>query len=270
MGLNGTARKEIDPSQLEKRTEMDAFNSSSYYKKAPEILFGTSARGSLVNPNNTPGPGQYRMKSTMDKQMWSDLKTPCKFSLRSRQKFGDPNEKTMNKDAANAPGPGSYQLTGKFLSGKNSRDIKFPKGAEQVSKDVLGPGPGSYTHPDSMGKQVLSTRKTPSQIPFGSEERKGMAVKGASDVGPGEYGPLRSACDTQVESTKTTAGQIKFGTGYKKIKEQKKIDMREPSPGPGSYRLPGGLGTTGKGQPYPNSRGASMSGRNKFGSPFGQ
>ena len=50
----------------------------------------------------------------------------------------------------------------------------------------------------------------------------------------------------------------------------KKLDMREPSPGPGSYRLPGGLGTTGKGQPYPNSRGASMSGRNKFGSPFGQ
>ena len=55
-----------------------------------------------------------------------------------------------------------------------------------------------------------------------------------------------------------------------KVKEQKKLDMREPSPGPGSYRLPGGLGTTGKGQPYPNSRGASMSGRNKFGSPFGQ
>ena len=66
MGLLKTNKK-IDPTTLPRRTEMDSFNASSYYKKAPEILFGTGSRPPLYNPNQTPGPGQYPMKSTMSK-----------------------------------------------------------------------------------------------------------------------------------------------------------------------------------------------------------
>ena len=262
-------KKTITDEDLVPRTEMDSFNSSSYYKKQPEILFGTGSRPPMYNPNNTPGPGTYPYKSTLGKQMITDLQTPCQFSLRSRQKFGDPNEKSLNKTAAAEPGPGSYTLTGKFLSGRNPRNIKFPNGTEPADKNVMGPGPGSYKTPEAMGYQIESAKTNPGRIPFGSEERKGMAVVGASDVGPGEYSNIKSACEIQVESTKITSGKIKFGTGYKKFKNEKKLDMKEPSPGPGSYRLPGGLGTVGKGQPYPNSRTVSMSGRNKFGDPFG-
>ena len=42
----------------------------------------------------------------------------------------------------------------------------------------------------------------------------------------------------------------------------------DPSPGPGSYMLPGGVSTRAKGTPFRNSPAAMLSGRNKFGSPF--
>ncbi len=40
----------------------------------------------------------------------SNFRTPGQFSLRSRQKFGDPNEKSMNKHAALEPGYSYYIL----------------------------------------------------------------------------------------------------------------------------------------------------------------
>ncbi len=55
-------------------------------------------------------------------------------------------------------GPGHYDLTGKFISGKDPRHIVFPKGAIPKDKSGMGPGPGSYKPLESMGKQVLSTK----------------------------------------------------------------------------------------------------------------
>ena len=40
----------------------------------------------------------------MGKLLESHIKSPCQYSLRSRTKFGDPNEKSMNKTSANEPG----------------------------------------------------------------------------------------------------------------------------------------------------------------------
>jgi hypothetical protein len=42
----------------------------------------------------------------MGKLLESHIKSPCQYSLRSRTKFGDPNEKSMNKTSANEPGYG--------------------------------------------------------------------------------------------------------------------------------------------------------------------
>ena len=137
------------------RSEMDAFNNSSYYTRNPAITFGTGSRAPLGNASEGPGPGAYAIKSTMFKLSESDFRTPSQFSLRSRTKFGDPNEKTMNKAIIAQPGPGTYKLDGKFLFGKDPRKIKFPKGADPVDKGSMGPGPGSYKNPESMGKQVL-------------------------------------------------------------------------------------------------------------------
>ena len=53
-----------------------------------------------------------------------------------------------------------------------------------------------------------------------------MADQGGSTVGPGEYsGANVAACEPQVDSRKVTSGAIKFGTGYKKGMNNKKLDL---------------------------------------------
>ena len=127
---------------------------------------------------------------------------------------------------------------------------------------------------------------------FPKADRPTMVPPGTSDVGPGEYGPFRAACEPQVDSRKVTCGSIKFGTGYRKGNFPShsltyslthslthslihssggglvKQDLSEPSPGPGSYTLPGGIATKAKGSPFRDSPTAIISGRNKFGSPW--
>lgn len=247
---------------------MTAFEKTSYYTNAPAVGFGTGSRPPLYSTGGGPGPGAYPIKSTMFRLLESNFRTPGQFSLRSRQKFGDPNEKSMNKHAALEPGPGHYDLTGKFISGKDPRHIVFPKGAIPKDKSGMGPGPGSYKPLESMGKQVLSTKHAATVPGFPKADRPTMVPPGTSDVGPGEYGPFRAACEPQVDSRKVTCGSIKFGTGYRKGGGLVKQDLSEPSPGPGSYTLPGGIATKAKGSPFRDSPTAIISGRNKFGSPW--
>ena len=57
-----------------------------------------------------------------------------------------------------------------------------------------------------------------------------MADQGGSTVGPGEYaGANVAACESQVDSRKVTSGAIKFGTGYRKGINNKKLDLGEMS-----------------------------------------
>lgn len=251
-----------------KRTVMDAFNHSSRFEKEPEIGFGTGSRPPLNQPTTGPGPGAYPIKTTLGKVMESNIESPCQYSLRGRTKFGDPNERSMSKTAAKEPGPAQYDLTGKFLGGSNPRKSGFPKGEYVKDKSQMGPGPGSYAPMQSMGKQVIST-KVGSVIPAFSKAKRGSLVQpGLSDVGPGEYAPPPAACEKQVDSRKPTCGKIKFGEGYRSGKRTDTFDFSEPSPGPGSYNMPGGVSTIAKGSPFRNSPAISMSGREKFGSPW--
>lgn len=142
-----------------KRTIFDAFNSTSTFPKAPEVGFGTGSRPPLSNPAVTPGPGSYAIKTTMGRVMESHITSPCQFSIRSREKFGDPNMKALSKTTANEPGPGQYDLTGKFLHGTNPRKSGFPKCEFRAAKPTISPGPGSYGVMVSMGKQVVSTKE---------------------------------------------------------------------------------------------------------------
>lgn len=249
---------------------MDAFNKSSTWKAEPEIGFGSGSRPALLNPTPGPGPGAYPIKTTMGKLMESHIRSPSQFSLRGRTKFGDPNEKSMNKTTSNEPGPGQYDLTGRFYGGHNPRKSGFPKGGFPKDAARFGPGPGSYAPLESMGKQVLSTKKGSGGIRFLKAERPSLVQPGLSDVGPGQYKPAPAACEKQVVSTKQTCGKIKFGEGYKKGSNKTEFDFSEPSPGPGSYTIPGGIGTKTRGSPYRDSPQAVMSSRHKFGSPFKQ
>lgn len=87
-----------------KRTVMDAFNKTSWFEKEPEITFGTGSRPPLNNPSGGPGPGAYPIKTTMAKLAESHIKSPCQYTLRSRTKFGDPNERALSKTSASEPG----------------------------------------------------------------------------------------------------------------------------------------------------------------------
>lgn len=94
-----------------KRTVMDSFNKTSWFEKEPEIKFGTGSRPPLSNPTGGPGPGAYPIKTTMAKLLESHIKSPCQYTLRSRTKFGDPNEKSMSKSSANEPGYANLELS---------------------------------------------------------------------------------------------------------------------------------------------------------------
>eukprot|EP01038_Epipyxis_sp_PR26KG_P012100 gene12100-16192_t len=250
------------------RTVMDAFNHSSWFPKDPEVTFGSSSRPPLNSVSGGPGPGAYPIKTTMGKIHESHIRSPAQYTIRGRTKFGDPNEKSLSKTSANEPGPGQYDLTNKFLSGTNPRKTAFPKASIIRDKSQMGPGPGSYQPLQSLGKQILSTTTEAPKIVFGKADRPSMVQPGLSDVGPGEYKPPPAACDTQVDSRKPTCANIKFGEGYKKGSKHNKFDFSEPTPGPGAYVLPGGIATKAKGSPFRDSPAITISGREKFGSPW--
>lgn len=251
---------------------MDAFNKTTYYPKDAEIGFGTAARPNLNDPNSNPGPGSYAIRTTMKRTILSNIHSPESFSLRSRHKFGDPNEKALSKTSANEPGPSSYDLNGRFVSGDKAPEYSFPKGKHAHDKSNLAPAPGSYEVVGAFGKQPLSTKQRANESPFPKAPRPSLVQVGGAEVGPGAYGPPRAACAPQVDSRKKTCGTLKIGTGYKKgsaaAAKDMQLSLSEPSPGPGSYVLPGGVATQQKGTPYRNSAKISMSGREAFGSPF--
>lgn len=89
---------------IPKKSVMDAFNKTSVYNKEAEIGFSTSSRPPLNPPTAGPGPGAYVIKSTIQKSVESNMKSPCEFTLRGREKFGDPNERALSKACANEPG----------------------------------------------------------------------------------------------------------------------------------------------------------------------
>lgn len=104
---------------------------------------------------------------------------------------------------------------------------------------------------------------------FISQSNSIFSSKGTTDIGPGEYKPAPAACEFQVDSRKTSCPTTRFGTGFQKNKKiTQKADLSEPSPGPGSYQLPGGIAVASTGTPYRSSPAASLSGRNAFGSPW--
>lgn len=250
-------------------TLMDSFNKTSTYPKHAEVTFGTGSRPALMVPTATPGPGAYQLKTTMNNCVDSTIKSPPMYTIRGRTKFGDPNLRALSKTTANEPGPGQYDLQGKFPAGFNPEKYSFPKSKHPHDKTALSPGPGAYGTASSLGNQPLSTKTKSREVAFPKAERPSLVQHGTTEIGPGEYGAPPAACEEQIDSRKPTCATLKFGGGYVKNKNKlSKADLSEPSPGPGSYQLPGGVATKSRGSPYRSSPAATLSGRNKFGSPF--
>lgn len=99
-------------------------------------------------------------------------------------------------------------------------------------QSAMGPGPGSYTPLQSMGKQVLSTKETSAPVSFPKGERPTLIPPGTTDIGPADYKPPPAACEPQIDSRKSTCATIKFGEGYRPGGNDKdKYNLNEPSPG---------------------------------------
>jgi hypothetical protein len=135
-------------------------------------------------------------------------------------------------------------------------------------KGGLAPGPGAYEPAQSMGPQQLSTKPDAPLPLFPKADRPTMVPPGTTSIGPGQYGLFPGACEEQIDSRKPSCSLIRFGTGYKKQAFTGKPDLSDPAPGPGSYVLPGGVASKSKGTPFRNAPSATISGRNKFGSPW--
>jgi hypothetical protein len=248
---------------------MDSFYAT--HVSAPHIGFGTSTRPPLNETTaEAPGPGAYSIKTTvLGNFPESKIRTAPQFSLRSREKFGSPMTKAEDTTTIMEPGPGHYKP--KIVNPQEMIAPKYtiPKSRWIQDKAKLQPGPGAYNQISSCDKQVLSTKKNFMPGKFGTGKRPELIQVSTGDVGPGEYGCGIGACDEQVDSRKKTLSNIRFAHSGR---EQNPIGSRkveEDIPGPGHYKLPKGLGGKGSGYIYRCSPQPRLSGREKFGSPFG-
>ncbi|KAJ8599678.1 hypothetical protein CTAYLR_004726 [Chrysophaeum taylorii] len=247
---------------------IDAFNATKV--SPPSYQFGSSMRARLSEAEPTPGAGTYSIKTTLlGRVPDSKIRSAPQFSLRSREKFGNPMMRAIDGGTVLQPGPGWYTPHQVNPNERIAPTYSFPKGHKRTrDKAHLAPGPGAYSAPSSVGKQILSTKQNRGGIGFGTGERPPL-LRVHNDLGPGEYGVGVAACSKQVDSRKKTSGFVKFSQGVR-TNEQSLIakDEEESRPGPGTYRLPSGICGGGASYPFRASPKASLSGREKFGSPF--
>eukprot|EP00903_Cladosiphon_okamuranus_P008057 g7771.t1 len=250
-----------------RRTLMDSYNET--VRSAPKIGFGTAGRPPLNDGGaESPGPGAYQLKSTMFVNPSSMIRSPPSFTMRGREKFGSPDLKAIDRTCQMEPGPGHYKMAIVNPQEDNAPKYTFPKdtGAEVRENVVRAPGPGHYNIHPGVGKQVLSTKRSHAGVGFGTGNRPDLMVQSTADVGPGEYSIPGSTGERQVDSRKCNKSGAKFS---KAPRMGKSGSLEDLAPGPGNYRLPPGICGRGAASPYPSAPAATLSGREKFGSPFG-
>jgi hypothetical protein len=246
---------------------IDAFKAT--IPASPEYGFGTGSRPPLNEPSTTPGPGAYPRNTTLCNSIDSTIPSAPMFSLRSRQKFGDPIGRSMSATAPIEPGPGHYATQGKFLCGSTPPAIGFTRSKLNSYRRDFAPGPGAYTLALKHNRVPLSTQHRSPAAFLGTGQRLQFAQQGTSNVGPGEYNSQIGACDAQPDSRRKNPPVAKIGTGYVKPDLRfHKPRLEEPLPGPGSYKIPSLVASHSAGIPYRSAPAASLSGRNKFGSLF--
>jgi|TARA_B100001996_G_scaffold80109_1_gene59050 hypothetical protein len=245
---------------------IDAFNATR--RSSPSYQFGSAIRPRLSEAEPTPGAGAYSIKTTiLGNVPDSKIHSAPQFSLRSREKFGNPMLRSLDADTAREPGPGWYSPKQVNPKDDNAPKYSFPKGHFIKDKARLSPGPGAYVIPSSVGKQVLSTKFNNNGMGFGQGERPPL-LRTHNDVGPGEYGAGISACKKQVDSRKRTSGFVKFSRCARDKMSSMASTGEHDLPGPGTYQLPSGLCGSGSSYPFRSAPKSSLSGREKFGSPF--
>lgn len=258
--------KRLQPRTGATNTNREMIESFNATQEAPPLFrFGTSMRAALHSNEATPGPGTYSTKTvTLGPVMQSTVKSQPSYSLRGREKFGNPMLKAVDPTTTLEPGPGHYRPRIVNPIESHAPEFSFPKSSWMRDKNMMAPGPGAYRSATSVGSQVLSTKRNALKCEFGTSNRPPLLLV-STEVGPGQYSAPPDACDKQTDSRKKTVPMVKFGKGAR----GSIITMStENAPGPGDYNLQPALCGGGSSYTMRSAPKCSMSGRNKFGSPF--
>jgi hypothetical protein len=226
-------------------------------RTSPRPVFGTTPRSQRTKKRSAvPGPGSYKSKDSIGRQHDSRKESAPLFTLRSRETFGS----TANpKDV---PGAGTYQ-TGEMRKANS----KHPTGpqysfarskAEQLVRSTT-PGPGTYKSNSSLGQQLLSQKAKSGDYVFGKSDRT-QALPTNQAESEDSYAKV-DAVGKQRQSTKQTLPAWQFGTSTRPS------NRMNHNPGPATYRAPRSIGRQGQSQKK-SAPSCSMSGREKFGSPW--
>mmetsp|Transcript_19068 Transcript_19068/g.59712 ORF Transcript_19068/g.59712 Transcript_19068/m.59712 type:complete len:160 (+) Transcript_19068:211-690(+) len=110
------------PVERTNHTIIDAFNATKH--SSPSYQFGSAIRPRLSEAEPTPGAGAYSIKTTiLGNVPDSKIHSAPQFSLRSREKFGNPMLRALDTETARQPGPGWY--TPKQVNPKDDNAPKY-------------------------------------------------------------------------------------------------------------------------------------------------
>lgn len=211
----------------------------------------------LRKPGTSPGPGAYDHEGAVGKQCASPKPSKPAYTIEksSRTQAQGVYSKEGEKGSLGkgVPGPGTYadKLPGSIgvqPDVPNSPEVKFPKEtrwkASELPRGEKRPGPGEHKLPDSVGKQVVSTKASEPTTPFGSTTRvqttkqfisKEHDKRGSDGVlGPGPHGnPVGSSRSSfgKVASSREKSSPRATFTRSTRWERDRNVD----DPGPGAY-----------------------------------
>mmetsp|Transcript_12925 Transcript_12925/g.15603 ORF Transcript_12925/g.15603 Transcript_12925/m.15603 type:complete len:371 (-) Transcript_12925:734-1846(-) len=232
---------------------------------------------------DNPGPGSYKVESSVGKQSTSNLRSSANFAFGTEVRFALDNRR--EKMVSSLPAPGRYpgkscvgiqvqstKETGPsagFGTSLRSSKASLSKGFEEDFFGLESPGPAEYNSKSGIGRQARSSQATAATHVFGTEPRPidplvtTYEEKRTGGIpGPGKY-TLNSSIGQQVCSDKTTMPHFAFGTCDRDQAGVVSLDERRAhlklygkiSPGPGIHKTaPGSVGL----QPASTKRSSSQ------------
>ena len=200
-----------------------------------------------------PGPGAYKMPSSIAAQIVSTKKSAATPSFGSstrdnQQKLFLTTDHEKIHYGRHSPGPSIYQATSCFGIQQNARNRSSPMWRMSKSsrfeydyekRASKLPGAGQYVAGSSVGKMVVSQKKTMPKFSFGRGTRDAKAKlftsadHEKSQYGKHSPGPTTSVTDSsmgrQILSRRSSHNAWSFGSAVRKTFKESEV------PGPGAY-----------------------------------
>ena len=181
-----------------------------------------------------PAPTHYNLGTAFG----NDSNTPQKqytFGV-SRKNMKKIHIDDIKIKGVTTPGPGKY--THKETLGEGvfySMASRLPTEKQMLEKSAKLPGPGQYVASDICGKELVnSSYKTSNKFSFGkAADRFHAPTKKVAAPSPDKYTPLNNF-NENYNSTFVKSGQTVIGNNKSSILDQH-FNLKNVTPGPGSY-----------------------------------